>query len=305
MFGKNNMKKVLLLVNAIAGNSYGKRNTYNMIERFAIEGYETTVFPIIPKNGAESLYIRSLINGDYDVVACCGGDGTLHYVINVLLKSGEKKPILYIPAGTTNDYAKTLGIPFSYNQTISLLKSGDLLSVDIGLFNESYFDYVAAFGAFTDVSYSTDQNIKNILGYSAYLLQSLGTATDALNMKIHMSIKCAEYTGEGDYIYGSVSNSYSLAGVKTPLLSKAELNDGYFEVILIKAPKNIGDMLDIIHAISREEYDDKHIVLFRTQAVSFSCKQNIPWTLDGELGGYFMNVGIQVLPKTFMIYTAK
>ena len=178
--------KILLLINGVAGNNFGKRNAYKIIEKLSLQGNEVSVFPILPSEGLESSEIIASHRGEFDAVACCGGDGTLHYVINGLLKDGQKKPILYIPAGTTNDFAKTLGIPPASDKTLNLLENGELLTFDIGRFNDEYFDYVAAFGAFTDVSYSTDQNVKNLLGYSAYLFQSLGTATDALNMKIRM-----------------------------------------------------------------------------------------------------------------------
>ena len=297
--------KILLLINGVAGNNFGKRNAYKIIEKLSLQGNEVSVFPILPSEGLESSEIIASHRGEFDAVACCGGDGTLHYVINGLLKNEQRKPILYIPAGTTNDFAKTLGIPPASDKTLNLLENGELLTFDIGRFNDEYFDYVAAFGAFTDVSYSTDQNVKNLLGYSAYLFQSLGTATDALNMKIRMRVESEEYSGEGEFIYGSVSNSYSLAGIRTPLLSEVKLNDGNFEVALVKAPKNAGDLLEILRSVSTGELDDKHIKIYRTKKVSFHFEQEVPWTLDGEFGGSYKDVEIRVVPEAISIYTEK
>ncbi|MBQ6368281.1 MAG: diacylglycerol kinase family lipid kinase [Erysipelotrichaceae bacterium] len=299
------MKKALVLLNPSAGNNYGRRNAYKILEKLAVEGYEITVYPILPskKLGAEDLITKKTER--YDLIACCGGDGTLHHVINALVKNDVHKPILYYPAGTTNDFAKTLNIPNEADKVSSLLTEGDLFRFDLGQFNEDYFDYIAAFGAFTDVAYSTDQNVKNLLGYSAYLLQTLGTAGDALSSKIRMSVKSKEYSGKGEYLYGSVSNSYSLAGIKTPLLSTVNLTDGVFEVALVKAPNNIADLLSIIHSISTGELDDEHIKIFRTKEVSFSFEEEIPWTLDGEFGGAFKEVDIKVLPKAVRIYAGK
>ncbi|MCR5299542.1 MAG: diacylglycerol kinase family lipid kinase, partial [Erysipelotrichaceae bacterium] len=229
------MKSALLLLNATAGNNYGKRNAYKILEKLSLNGYAVSVAPILPKEGlgAENIIEK---NTSYDLIACCGGDGTLHHVINALMKNGKNIPILYYPAGTTNDFAKTLKVSSDPDKISALLKEGELLNFDLGKFNGDYFDYIAAFGAFTDVAYSTDQNVKNLLGYSAYLLQTLGTAGDALSSKIGMSVKSKEYTGKGEYLYGSVSNSYSLAGIRTPLLSSVNLTDGVFEVALVKAP---------------------------------------------------------------------
>ncbi len=302
---KNMDKKALLLINGNAGNNFGKRNAFKLIEKLALKGFDLTVFPILPKFKLGAEEILSGEKDGFDVVACCGGDGTLHHVINALVKNGLKTPVLYIPSGTTNDFAKTLGIPADAERICDLLTDGEILNCDLGSFNEDYFDYCAAFGAFTDVSYSTDQNVKNMLGYSAYLLQTLGTAPDALGMKIRLSVESREYSGKGEYLYGSVSNSYSLAGIKTPLLSSVNLTDGVFEVALVKAPNNIADMLSIIHSISTGELDDKHIEIFRTNEVSFKFEDKVPWTLDGEYGGSHKDVKIKVIPKSLSIYTVK
>lgn len=299
------MKKSLLLINGAAENNYGRRNAYKIIEKLAVNGYDISVCPILPKEGLGAENIISQENGSFDLIACCGGDGTLHHVINALMKNGLNIPILYYPAGTTNDFAKTLEVSSEPDKVSALLKEGSLLNFDLGQFNEDYFDYIAAFGAFTDVSYSTDQNVKNMLGYSAYLLQTLGTAGDALSSKIRMSVKSKEYSGEGEFLYGSVSNSYSLAGIRTPLLSSVNLTDGVFEVALVKAPNNIADMISIISSISTGELDDQHIKIFRTNEVSFSFEEEVPWTLDGEFGGSYKDVHIKVIPKALNIYTGK
>ncbi|MBR3151105.1 MAG: YegS/Rv2252/BmrU family lipid kinase [Erysipelotrichaceae bacterium] len=299
------MKRLLLLINGSAGNNYGKRNAYKLIESLSVMGYEITACPVLPHEGLGAEKLITKESSSYDVIACCGGDGTLHHVINAMAKNDVNVPILFYPAGTTNDFAKTLGISPQPEKVSALLTEGEVLNFDLGKFNDDFFDYCAAFGAFTDVSYSTDQNVKNMLGYSAYLLQTLGTAPDALSSKIKMSVKSKEYSGKGEYLYGSVSNSYSLAGIKTPLLSAVNLTDGVFEVALVKAPNNIADMLSIIHSISTGELDDEHIKIFRTDEVSFAFEQEVPWTLDGEFGGSIKDVDIKVIPKALNIYTGK
>lgn len=290
------MKNAIVLLNGKAGNNFGKRNAFKIIEQINSEGYETLVVPV----GAEcKTDLREVLLEHKDSIDVCvsvGGDGTLHHTVNTLLKNSCSLPIVYLPCGTTNDFARSLGL-IDRVSTGGKLIGTDTMKLDAGLFNQEYFTYVAAFGALTDVSYNTTQEAKNILGYTAYALNSLQSIPSGLSSRIHAKVESKEFSAEGEYLYGSVSNCYSVAGVQSPLLEDVMLNDGLFEVVLIKAPDNAGELFEIASTLLSGNIDDKnnhHVTMFRTSKVSFAFEDKTEWTLDGEYGGTVKNAAISV-----------
>ncbi|MBQ9327505.1 MAG: YegS/Rv2252/BmrU family lipid kinase [Solobacterium sp.] len=294
------MKRAVVLLNGKAGNNYGKRNAFRIIEKLNAEGYATLVVPVGSKNDVNVEEILKNHELTIDVVVCVGGDGTLHHTINHVINGvGGKTPILYLPCGTTNDFARSLGIEVSLESSRTLVSDNELY-LDAGLFNQEYFTYVAGFGALTEVSYSTSQDVKNVLGYTAYTLNSISSLPSGLSTKIKAVIDGDDFHEEGEYLYGSVSNCYSIAGIQTPLLKDVELDDGLFEVALIKAPKNISELMDIAHVLVTGELNSKQnrfVRIFHTTHVSFTFEENVEWTLDGEFGGETTYADISVKQK--------
>jgi len=290
------MERAIVLLNGKAGNNFGRRNCLRILERLYQAGYETLVIPVGPDYPMDLPTFFKEHADSFDLCVSVGGDGSLHHAVNGMLKSGCDQPIAYIPCGTTNDFAKSLELNMDLNSPEPLFKK-TILKLDAGLFNKEYFTYVAAFGALTDVSYNTPQEAKNALGYTAYALNSLSELPNSLNAKIKVKIESDEYCDEGTYMYGSVSNCYSVAGVHTPLLGNVSLNDGLFEVILIKSPKNITELLEITSSLLSGEISPSARSLFKlfsTRKVTFTFQEETEWTLDGEFGGKLTKAAVSV-----------
>lgn len=298
-------KKLLLLINASSGTGTGREKTYEIIESLSLNDCICTVLPIIPKNPKINIESMPIPLSDYDIITACGGDGTISHLINILMKYEKRPSIAYIPCGSTNDFAKSMGIPQDLNTNCMAIANGQDFAYDIASFGEKYFNYVAACGAFTSVSYSTNQNLKNLIGYPAYMLKSLVSLHEISNKRFHMRIEHDGEVDEDDYIFLSVSNSNSLAGFNAKLKLNAKLNDGLFEIIAIKAPKHIYDIGDIINDIITIKEDSPYIKSFKCRKIKLSSEKEIDWTIDGEYGGSHKNIDIEVIPKAIKIRLPK
>lgn len=293
---ENEKKKVLLIVNPCAGRTKSRAQASDVVDKFSKDEYEFTVQTTTCQGDATNI-VKTQSEGK-DIVVCCGGDGTLNETINGVMDIPLRLPIGYIPMGSTNDLASTLGIPRNIDDATNLIMSGKTNSYDIGLFNNRYFSYIASFGAFTKSSYATSQKMKNRFGHIAYILNGVG---EWKNMKpVHMRI---EYDGgviEDDFSFGAVSNSTSVAGIFKFNVNDVKLNDGFFELLLVKKIKPITAPAMLAKVI-RQEYDGKQIVFLRTSKAKFTSNEEIPWTLDGEYGGAHKTVMIHVLSKAIEI----
>ena len=170
---------------------------------------------------------------------------------------------------------------------------------DIGKFNDSVFVYIAAFGIFTDVSYETDQAVKNVLGHMAYILEGAKRIFNIPSYKIKV-----EHDGEvieDEFIFGMVTNSRSVGGFSNMVGKNIVFDDGLFEVTLIKTPKNPIALQEIIAALLIEQVDTKHMYTFKTKKITFDSVEEIPWTLDGEFGGEQDYVEIENVQKAMEI----
>ncbi len=275
------MDKMLFVYNPRSGKGSIRSGLSGVVETFTAGGYEVTVHPTSGEKDA-----RETVKGrakDFDLIACCGGDGTLDEVVAGLMDSGVRRRIGYIPAGSTNDFGNSLGIPKQMDQAARLIVDGKVFSCDIGRFNEEYFVYVAAFGAFTDVSYQTNQDMKNMLGHAAYLLEAMkrmGTWKSRW-----MRIESEEFCDEGEFVFGMVTNSNSVGGIKGLPGNNVELNDGLFEVMLVRNPQNLIDWQEIITAVLTREESSGKVVRFKTDRLRILSREPIAWTRDGENGG--------------------
>ena len=281
------MKKLLYIYNPAAGRKTAKISLSDTLEIFARQGYEITVHPTQERGDATAAVIQQ--GAQHDRVVCCGGDGTLNETVQGLLAlPPEQRPVLgYIPAGTTNDFSRTLELPKTVTELAEVAGEGLSRSIDVGDAQGHPFTYVAAFGLFTDVAYSTPQANKNLLGHFAYLLEGAGRLANipSYHMKVTAS---GGHETEGDFIYGMVGNTVSVGGLVNLPRDKVRLDDGQFEVILLRQPRTIEDWQSILTALTTLEPDEGGaVVAFPASEVTFACDQPVAWTVDGEFGGEF------------------
>ena len=277
------MKKMMLIVNPAAGKGSYKVNFGDALNILDKGGYRTTLF--FTSGPGEATEFAAKYGAEYDTVACIGGDGTLSEVMAGLMQLSEPPELGYIPMGTANDVATTLNLP--KNDTVGAAKrilSGTAQPYDVGGFGEDkYFAYIAAFGAFTEASYATPQSQKKALGHLAYVLQ--GAASLAKIEAIEARI---EYDGgviEDRFLYGSMSNSTSIAGMFRIPQDKVGLGDGMSELFLVRYPDNVEGLTDIATAFLTQSYESKYVSFLHTQRAKFSFAKEIAWTRDGEDGG--------------------
>ncbi len=275
-------EKMFFVYNPRAGKGQIKNHLVGILDIFAKEGYEITIYPT--KYPGDAITAVRNIGNDYGLVVCCGGDGTLDEVVTGMMKREVRLPIGYIPAGSTNDFANSLRIPKTMEKAAEVVVLDHRFACDIGAFNDDIFVYIAAFGLFTDVSYGTPQEIKNILGHMAYLLEGmkrLPTMSNACRMRG----ECNGKQIEEDFAFGMITNSYSVGGFKSITGKYVKLNDGLFEVTLVKRPQNPLEMQGIMTALLAQETDERYMYSFKTKEIKIEAQRKIPWTLDGEFGG--------------------
>ena len=296
------MKKLLFVYNPRAGKEMLKPRLSDVLDIFVKAGYEVTVHPTQAYRDAY-YQIKEYEVGKYDLIACSGGDGTIDEVATGMMKRREMGkdvvPVGYIPAGTTNDFAKSLHIPRKPLAAADNAVKGVPFPCDIGKFNDSVFVYIAAFGIFTDVSYETDQAVKNVLGHMAYILEGAKRIFNIPSYKIKV-----EHDGEvieDEFIFGMVTNSRSVGGFSNMVGKNIVFDDGLFEVTLIKTPKNPIALQEIIAALLIEQVDTKHMYTFKTKKITFDSVEEIPWTLDGEFSGEQDYVEIENVQKAMEI----
>ena len=294
-------KKALLIINSQAGTGNSRSKLFSIVTGLTLEGLEVTVFPVIPKKGLVSEDILTEEANKYDRIVCSGGDGTLNHVVNCMIKNKIKVPIGYIPSGSANDFSKNLHTSFEIDDICKAISNGEVFAYDVGKFNDQYFNYVAAFGAFSDISYATNQDAKNSIGYLAYILQMISSLPEALTFSERITIEHDDKVEQGDYLFGYVSNSISVAGMKSKFLSQAELDDGVFEVLLVKTPKNIVEFNDILGSLTLGNINNKYVKVFTTKKIIFKSDNPLKWTIDGEDGGASKKTTIKVLPKAMKI----
>ena len=217
---------------------------------------------------------------DVDLVVCCGGDGTLNETITGLLSAGADTPIGYIPAGSTNDFASSLKLPTNILKAAQTIVEGEPVSYDVGRFGGRYFSYVASFGAFTRSSYATPQNIKNALGHTAYVLSGITELSQIRNEHVKMEID--GQTVEGDFLFGAICNSTSVGGILTLDPKQVDMGDGLFEILLVRAPENLGEIHECIQALQSQKYNCAMLTFRSAQKVRIFADPEMPWTLDGE-----------------------
>ena len=283
------MKKMLFIYNPNAGTGVLKPKLSDALDIFTKSGYAVTVHPTQkPHDAVEKI---QECGGEYDRIVCAGGDGTLDEAVTGMRLGGLQTSLGYIPAGTTNDFAASLGIPKDILAAADTAVNGIPFPCDVGEFNGDHFIYIAAFGIFTDVSYETRQSMKNILGHLAYLLEGAKRIFNIPSYKVKVTHDGESF--EDEFIFGMVTNSRSVGGFKGIIGSEIIFDDGEFEVTLIRTPKNPIELNELLGAILMKQINPQRMYSFKSGEVKFECEEEIPWTLDGEFGGTHREVVVR------------
>lgn len=287
--------RLLFVYNPNAGKAKIGAGLASYIGIFSAAGYEVIAYPTRQALDATNTVCDYLTRQACDRIVCAGGDGTLNEVVSGAMKCDYRVPIGYIPAGTTNDFAYSLGIPTEKVQAAEVAVSGREFLCDVGKFEERFFTYTAAFGIFTAVSYDTPQNFKNALGRTAYILSGISSLTDIKSY--HMSVEHEEGVVEGDFLYGMVTNTMSVGGFRNLMPKDTVLDDGYYELLLIRMPQTLMELNETVTELFRDKAEHKNIYYKRVKGVHFTARQPVPWTLDGEFGGERTEGRISVVPR--------
>lgn len=291
------MKKMLLFVNPAAGKEEIRHHLMDVINYFTANGYDVLCHPTQkPRDIPEFIAARG---EEFDTIVCCGGDGTLNETITGFMHLNHRPLLGYIPAGTVNDFATSLHIPKTIMEAAATVVEGQPFAVDMGGFNDKYFTYVAAFGAFTKVSYATPHATKQALGRAAYLLEGVRSLTDI--RPIHVVAQSGDTVIEDNVILGMVTNATSVGGFKALDDSIVKMDDGLNELILVKAPKTLADYNALLASLATRSFNPAYFHILQTDNVSLHFDQTVPWTLDGEFGGDIMDAVVTNIPKPIHI----
>ena len=280
--------KILIIVNPISGRK--KRDKYYNRIRYNLEmqGYDVNIKFTTKEHNAN--YIVKTFSEEYDLIIACGGDGTLNEVTQGLYDLKRQIPVGFIPCGTTNDYARSLNIPFNKFHLSKNIKNYKKVKIDLGVFNGKVFNYCATFGIFSKTSYMTSRKLKNAIGRFAYFINGAKEVFkfDKYKMKFSYDGKIIE----DEFVFGSITNSSYLGGFHIFRREKVDLDEGKFDVLLIKEPKNLFDTLKIMIKVIRGNFKDNSIYHFRTDKLHIDSVDNCGWSIDGEYGGNSKDIDI-------------
>ena len=272
------MKRMLFIMNPFAGQRRANKHLTDILLMFREADYEILVHMTGGTGDAREAARRYAKNAE--LVVCCGGDGTLNETVSGIIESGVDVPVGYIPAGTTNDFASSLKLSHNPLQAAKDILEGEPVPYDVGKFGQRYFSYVASFGAFTKSSYIVPQNIKNALGHTAYVLGGISELSQIRNEHIRMEIDGDVV--EDDYLFGAICNSTSIGGILTLDPKQVDMGDGLFEVMLVRAARNLTEITECIQAVQSQKYNCSMITFRAAKEVKIWASPDMPWTLDGE-----------------------
>ncbi len=298
------MEKLLFIYNPHAGKGRVRGKLAGILNAFTRSGRLVTAYPT--QAAGDAARIAKELSPEFDRIAVCGGDGTLHEVISGLMElpPSARPPIGYLPAGTTNDFARNLNLPRGMEEMAALAASGEPRPVDIGQLEDRYFTYVAALGAFTDVSYNTPQQFKNAFGHLAYVLKGVSELKNLKGYPLRV-----EHDGgvlEGEYLYVMVSNTVSVGGLIGLPSDEVSLNDGLLEAVLVEKPQTVVQMNAIVYALAKQEYSENSgVIALHSSRFRIHCEETVPFTLDGEFGGEYAQADIHAVNTPIQIVCGK
>ena len=292
------MKKLLYIYNPMSGQRTIGNYLSSIVEYFSKNSYFPTVYATQRADDAREK-VKEFAK-EYDEILVSGGDGTLDEVVSGVLKADANSIIGYIPTGSTNDFSRSLKIPSDIKKSTKYAIKGEVMDVDVGKFNSKFFTYVAAFGSIAQVSYETDQSMKNIFGRFAYILEGVKTVSNLKSYKA--KIKIDEEVFEGEFIHFMATNSVSVGGFNNFYNKNIGLDDGIFEAVLIKKPKGLIELNQIIDGLRSKKENDN--VIFRSGSVfKVESEEKIDWTLDGDFGGSYKKSEVKVLNRAVKMRT--
>lgn len=270
---------MLFILNPCAGTRKANKSLPDILSPFNRAGYDVSVYiTAAPGEGKDQVAQRAK---EMDLIVCCGGDGTFNETVAGLLESGADTPLGYIPTGSTNDFAHSLGLKTDPVAAAQAIAEGTPTVYDAGSFDGRVFTYVASFGAFTRASYATPQSVKNMLGHTAYVLGGISELSQIKKIPASFCLDGDEI--EGDFIFGAVCNSTSLGGILTLDPSQVDMSDGLFEILLVRAPKDLAEIAECITAVQKQQYNCRMITFRTASSLQVTTPPDTPWTLDGEL----------------------
>lgn len=293
------MKDLLFIINPSAGRTHIKSRLFDVIDLFSRADYNVTVYPTKCKHDATDIVMKC--GATFDLIVCAGGDGTLDEVVTGIMESACRIPLGYIPAGTTNDYGRSLRIPKNPVSAVNNILNGNPYPVDVGSINGSYFIYVASFGAFTDVAYSTNQHFKNVFGHAAYVMNGIASLSSITSYT--MTISYDDQTFCGEYIYGMITNSLSIGGILNLSNRAVEFDDGVFECLFIRTPQTPAELQAIISSLLLNEVNPDYMTFFKASRIEITGSEAIDWGTDGEYAGCYETVVIENHQKSLSIMT--
>lgn len=294
------MKKMLFIFNPRSGRERLRTKLLDILDLFVKAGYEVTVHVTQSAGDAQKQVEKK--GGGVELLVCSGGDGTLNEMVSGMMAwSREKRPQLgYIPAGSTNDFAASLDLPKNMLRAAAIAVAGRPFAIDVGKFGDGrYFVYVAAFGAFTEVSYKTPQETKNVLGHQAYMLEAVKRIAGLKSYRMKFFWDDQEL--EEDFILGMVTNTISIGGFKGLVQPRVALNDGEFEVMLVRKPRTPKDIQSIVSCLINKDAENDCVYMFRTSNLRMESEEIVDWTLDGEYGGGVKEICIENLREEIVV----
>lgn len=290
-------KRLLLILNPTSGKMAGKRHLADVVEAFGRAEYQPTVY--VTNHRGHAAELAKEYGGEADLVVCLGGDGTFNEVVSGLLDGGHTTPIGYIPCGSTNDFAASIGLKKTIPAATKAIIDGEPHSFDVGLFGERHFSYVASFGAFTQTSYATSQSVKNALGHLAYVLEGIKEVTKIRSH--HVRFEVEDQVIEGDYLFGAISNATSVGGVLTLDPEVVDMNDGLLELLLVKKPRNPVELTACVTALLKKNYHSPMLEFCSGARFKVTANPEMDWTLDGEWGKGQEEIVVQNLPNAIRL----
>ena len=291
------MKKMLFVMNPFAGKRKANRYLADILSIFNRAGYTVTVHMTAgPGDGA---VITEQMAPEMDLIVCCGGDGTFNETVHGILRSGADVPIGYIPAGSTNDFATSLKLPTDVKKAAEAIAMGKPHRYDVGRFDNRHFSYVASFGLFTRSSYATPQNVKNVLGHAAYVFSGIQELTHIHT--IPMRIELEDEVIEDEFLFGAISNSTCVGGMLKLDPKRVDMQDGLFELLLVRKPKGMVKMAEVFNAIQHQKYDREEVTYREVTHLKAISTQPVIWTLDGERADVESAVEIQNLHRAISL----
>ncbi|MCI8342778.1 MAG: diacylglycerol kinase family lipid kinase [Firmicutes bacterium] len=290
---------ILFVFNPCSGKGTLKSRLFEIVDMLSKNGFMVMVCPTAQRGDGRKIVAKH--GKRFRTLLISGGDGTLNECISGLLEiPKERRPVVgYIPSGSTNDFASSLKIPKKLMLAVEMVIKGKLSSIDMGMLNKLCFVYIAAFGAFTDVAYGTPQNVKNYLGHMAYILEGIKRLPNLKSCTLRV-----EHDGcvmEGEFIFGMITNSYFVGGLKAYKSHDVDLADGKFECVFIKAPQTPMQLQSIITGLLMMDFSSEEFYVFKSGKLSVKSREAIDWTVDGEYGGRYNSVEIRNVNKAYKI----